>query len=279
MPICGRRCSWALGHHDIETALRAAAALFRFWERRGHFQEGCAWLEQALAAAAGVPPQYRGRALNALTFLYWRGGHAERAQPIAEEALGLNRRYGRTVDVAWALGNLGMVAYLRHEHELAVARLEESVRLAREAGHVPLLSVALTFVGRTRMWVNGPADPLAAAALEEGLALAEAADSLYARGHALATFGDLLWGQGQAERAIPMWRHALEVSAQLADRRAVAGCLERLALVLAASERLEAAAWVFGAADAAHKMVGHRAAPGRRSGSRAFRSGDPSEPG
>ena len=136
--------------------------MFRFWERRGHFQEGCAWLEQALAAAANVPPQYRGRALNALTFLYWRGGNAERAQSIAEEALGLNRRYGRTVDVAWALGNLGMVAYLRHEHELAVARLEESVRLAREAGHLPLLSVALTFVGRTRMWVNGPSDPLAA---------------------------------------------------------------------------------------------------------------------
>ena len=46
------------------------------------------------------------------------------------------------------------------------------------------------------------------------------------------------------------------MSALLADLRAVAGCLERLALVLAASERLEAAAWVFGAADAAHKMVG-----------------------
>jgi tetratricopeptide (TPR) repeat protein len=194
--------------------------------------------------------------LNALAFLYWRGGNAARAQPIAEQALILNRQAGRTVDVAWALGNLGMIAYLRHEHELAVARLEESVRLAREAGHVPLLSVALTFVGRTRMWVNGPTDPLAAAALEEALALAEAADSLYARGHALATLGDLLWGQGEAKRAIPLWRRALLVSAQLADRRAVAGCLERLALVLAASDRLEAAAWVFGAADAAHKMLG-----------------------
>src|SRR4029077_6938968 len=99
------------------------------------------------ADSANAPPQYRGRALNALTFLYWRGGNPERARPIAEQALVVNRRYGRTVDVAWALGNLGMVAYLRHEHELAVARLEESVRLAREAGHLPLLSVALTSAG------------------------------------------------------------------------------------------------------------------------------------
>jgi predicted ATPase/DNA-binding XRE family transcriptional regulator len=248
--------SWALEHHDHEVALRASAGLFRFWERRGHFQEGCAWLEQALAAASDVPAQFRGRALNALAFLYWRGGNAERARAVAEQALALNRLAGRTVDVAWALGNLGMIAYLRHEHELAVARLEESVRLAREAGHGLLLSVALTFVGRTRMWVNGPHDPLAAAALEEALALAEGADSLYARCHALATLGDLLWGTGEAKRAVPLWRHALAVGAQLADRRAMAGCLERLALALAASDRLEPAAWLFGAADAEHRMLG-----------------------
>src|SRR5215469_13497027 len=34
---------WALSHGNAQAVLRCSAALFRFWERRGHFQEGCAW--------------------------------------------------------------------------------------------------------------------------------------------------------------------------------------------------------------------------------------------
>jgi predicted ATPase/transcriptional regulator with XRE-family HTH domain len=56
---------WALTHQDNEAALRSAAALFPLWERRGHFQEGREWLDQALAAAGDGPAWYRGRALNA----------------------------------------------------------------------------------------------------------------------------------------------------------------------------------------------------------------------
>src|SRR5207245_7697020 len=123
-------------------------------------------------------------------------------------------------------------------HEVGVARLEESVQFARQApGFVPLLSIALTFLGRTLMWVKGPEDARACAVLEESLALADSVQSRYARSHALATLGDLLWGQGESARAVALWRQALEVSAELADRRGIAGCIERLALALAASDQ------------------------------------------
>src|SRR5262249_39089867 len=118
------------------------------------------------------------------------------------------------------------------------------------------LSVALTFLGRGLMWVRGPTDRRAAAALHESLELAKGAQSRYANGHALAALGDLMWGQGNARRALPLWREALLVRSQLTDRRGIAGCIERLALVLAASDRFEAAAWLFGAAEAQHRMLG-----------------------
>jgi predicted ATPase/DNA-binding XRE family transcriptional regulator len=247
---------WALNHLDGAAALRASAALFRFWERRGHFQEACSWLEQALAAAGGAPVRDRGRALNALAFLYWRGGDPERARPIAEEALAISRATGQSRDVAQALLNVAMIAYHRHEHELSVEHMEEAVGFARQAGYMPLLSVALAFLGRARLWLNGPRDRRAAALLEESLALAGAAQSRYASLHALATLGDLLWGREQAEQAIPLWRQALAVAAELADRRGIAGCLERLALVLAVSGQLGPAAWLFGAAEAQHNALG-----------------------
>ena len=140
---------WALSHHEHEAALRAAAALFRFWERRGHLQEGSAWLELALASAGEAPSRDRGRALNALAFLYWQVGDIERAQPIAEQALAVNREVGNTLSVAWALGNLGAIAYFRDEPEVAIAWLEESVVRGRVADYGPFLSLALTFLGRS----------------------------------------------------------------------------------------------------------------------------------
>jgi hypothetical protein len=68
--------------------------------------------------------------------------------------------------------------------------------------------------------------------------------------------GDLVWHQGNAERAIGLWRQSLEVRCRLEDRRGIAGCLEHLALALAASGRFESAAWLFGAAEAQRTRMG-----------------------
>ena len=246
---------WALSHHENEAALRAASALFRFWERRGHFQEGSAWLEQALASAGEAPSRHRGRALNALAFLCWQVGDIERAQPIAEQALAVNREIGNTLAVAWALGNLGAIAYFRDEPEVGIAWLEESVELGRQAGYGPFLSLALTFLGRSLLRLNGPSERRASAVLQESLALAEA-EARYAIGHALMTLGDLNWQRGDAERAVALWQRALVVRSQIADRRGIADALERLGWGLAASDQAESAAWLLGAADAQHAFLG-----------------------
>jgi non-specific serine/threonine protein kinase len=247
---------WTLSHAEDVSALRCSAALFRFWERRGHFQEGCAWLERALRNVPDTPTPERSWALNALAFLCWRGGDTERARPIAEEALSVSRVAGAPRDVAQALLNLGMTAYVNNQPMLALPYLEDSVEMARKGGNVPQLSTALTFLARTRLWIEGPFDRRARLDLEESLDLARSAQSLYAMGHALATLGDLVWGQGDTQRALPMWREAMLVRSQLTDRRGIAGCLERGALMLAASDRFLAAAWLFGAAEAQHRALG-----------------------
>jgi tetratricopeptide (TPR) repeat protein len=247
---------WALTHGESDAALRAAAALFRFWERRGHLQEGSAWLEEALGAAGEGPSRYRGPALNALAFLYWRSGELERALPIAEQGLATNRETGSPLGVAFALGNLGAIACLRRQPEVAVACLRESVALGRETGYRPFVSVAQTVLARSLVQLHGPADKEAAALLEESLALAEAASSRYAQAQALLGLGDLHWWRGSSMDAIVFWRRALTVWSELADPRGVAGTIERLARGLAARGNFDSAARLFGAADAQHRLLG-----------------------
>jgi hypothetical protein len=60
----------------------------------------------------------------------------------------------------------------------------------------------------------------------------------------------------EVEQAMLLWRRALVVRAQLADRLGIAGSLERLAWGLAVSERFESAAWLLGAAAAQHELMG-----------------------
>jgi non-specific serine/threonine protein kinase len=247
---------WALSHGQVSKALQAAAELYRYWERRGHFQEGCVWLEEGLAhtGAAAVSPTVRSGALNALAFLYWRSGSAGRARPAAEQALALSRTAGDTKGVAQALLNLGMVAYLRSNYAQAVTYLEASVASARQVGRAPMLSVALAFLGRALLWLSGPIDGVAIV-LRESMQLAQATQSRYASGHALAASGDLRWMQGSAADAVDLWKRALTAFAELADRRGIAGCLERLAVASLSADQAEAAAWLFGAADAQHAAL------------------------
>jgi non-specific serine/threonine protein kinase len=247
---------WALSH-DLELALSASASLYRFWERRGHFQEGIAWLEQGLDREdiASVHPEARAGALNALAFLYWRSGAAQRAELRAEEALGISRQAEYPRGIAQGLLNLGMSAYLQHQYERSEALLEESVGHARAVGRKPLLSVTLAFLGRVLL-ATEPTGERASAVLRESLELAQAEQSRYASGHALATWGDLHWSRSNPRRAAAAWKAALIVFSDLADRRGVAGCIERIALLLARGNQPQAAAWLFGAADAQHTALG-----------------------
>jgi non-specific serine/threonine protein kinase len=233
-----------------------SSALFYFWERRGYFQEGRAWLERALAASPEAPAHARAQALNALASLSWRGDDAERAEPIAEQGLAASRAAGSVQDQAWALINVGMVAYARGQFAVAAGRLEACVAFARQVDQRVLLSLGLTFLCRALVALRGPLDRAAVASIEESLALARTAGSQTGVGYAVATLGDIAWQRGVRREAVENWQQALAIRRQLADRRGIADGLERLAWGLSASERYTAAAWLFGAADAQQVVLG-----------------------
>lgn len=247
---------WFVALPDGESALRLSTAMWRFWERRGHYQEGCGWLDRALAGAATGPAATRGNALNALAMLHWATGHADVAGPLAEQALGLCRTAGDGRGVAWALISLGMIAYYQNDPQPALAQLEESVPLARTAADMPLLSLALSCLGRVLLWANGPDEPRALSILEQSLSQAQGADSHHARGQALSALGELAWRRGDAEHATRLWKQALELRRQLRDRRGTATNLRQLGLAAAACGQLQRAAWLWGAAASQRAAIG-----------------------
>jgi predicted ATPase/DNA-binding CsgD family transcriptional regulator len=138
--------TWLIARGDAEGALRLATALRSFWYSRGHFVEGRAWFDRALAlpGADGLPAS-RGKALVGASWLAFALGDASGARTFAHEGLELCRAAGDErgeADAAYVRGAVelttGSLARARSFGEQAL----RSSRLARDVG-VETSSLAL----------------------------------------------------------------------------------------------------------------------------------------
>ncbi len=181
---------WAEKAGDIATALRAATALWRFWQERGHLQEGRARLERLLAL------------------------------PGAKARDTIRTR---------ALGALGGVAYWQNDYESMRAAYEEAVEIAREVGEARLLAEALYDLAFVPAVLEGDFDRVERL-LQESLGVAEPVDrALMGRIWSALGFAAVAQSQRSlADRMEPI-KNAIAIYRELDDRLSVAGNLIALA--------------------------------------------------
>ena len=126
-----------------DMALRFCETLKEFWEVRGFYSEGQAFLEQALAVCQGASTSALASALGAAAaFADWLGD-VHRAEELLQEALVLYRELGDTRGVASSLQGLAWIASRKGDQIAALQLLEESVTLLRELGDKDALAWSL----------------------------------------------------------------------------------------------------------------------------------------
>ena len=172
---------WTLDRRP-EDALRLAARLTYFWQRRGRLPEGRRWLREGLARFEAAPPATGEAAREHLTLrakAYWAAG-----------------------TLAWAHGELND----------ARSHLEESAALARAAKASKTLVDALGMLGFTAIWLGDAAT--AEAAIDEGLRLAQATNNRWGLAMMLGVQaalagqlrGDFAAARGYAEASVQVLR-------------------------------------------------------------------------
>lgn len=102
--------SGALAHSDIEPALRLCAALYRFWANDGRYEEGRQWLERVIERAPPTATAPRGHALIGLGVMLFFQGDYQAADTAWEDALQVFHEVNDVRGMAYAHGNLGLVA-------------------------------------------------------------------------------------------------------------------------------------------------------------------------
>ena len=139
---------------DAERALRLGAAVWRFWQIRGHLQEARERLSAALTMEEACEnPRARSRGLEAAGGVaYWQGDF-DAARAWYERALAIEREHGDRAGVANALYNLSFTYFIpKSDVETGRRLIEESVGIYRELGDPAGMFKALWGLGNSLLF-------------------------------------------------------------------------------------------------------------------------------
>jgi predicted ATPase/class 3 adenylate cyclase len=251
---CRAALAWAMEARDAETAMRLGAALWRFWQMRGHLQEGRARLTAILAMPGGSPPS-RALALEAAGGIaYWQGD-LDAARGLYEEALARQRDLGDAASIARALYNFSFVFFVRpDDYGRAAALLDESLALYAQLGDD-------AGVARTH-WALGSiahyqADYQSARRhLDLCLPTFRRLDDRFSLGWALHLLGVVAVKTGAFAEARAAFREALSLFAEAADVSGIALLLDDLSSLALAEGDVPRAARLAAGAAALQKQSG-----------------------
>ncbi|MCW3094496.1 MAG: hypothetical protein JWL77_114 [Chthonomonadaceae bacterium] len=252
-------------------ALRLAAAIYLFWNIRGHLSEGREQLSRALAVP-GEDPTARAKALNCAGALaqhqgdyaeaksllveslalcrllgepqgisgslgtlgslaYFEGDYAE-ARRLFEEGLALNRQMDNPRAIAMSLGNLGGVAYLQGDYVVARTLYLESLGLFRELGNRRGIAISMERLG---LLAQQQGDYPAAQALHgESLAIRRELGDRQGIAHSLDDLGELARCQGDYVEARALFEESLAISREIGNRKSIASVAYGLGTVASA---------------------------------------------
>jgi len=232
--------AWSLreGHHAAY-GLRLAAALWRFWQMRGHWSEGRRWLSMALAGANGEPAA-RLSALHGLAKLAEEQWDMAQARSAQEERLALARSVEDDNETIGALYGLGLTlvdeaAMFAGRGESgtqataifqATALFEESLELARGLGHQRGMGGALSCLALLAQ--QGGAPEHALTLLEESLEHYRAAGNEWMVARTQFNLAFLQYKLGNEQRAEELCAALLALYGSLQDTRGVAAVHELL---------------------------------------------------
>ncbi|HEX2032401.1 MAG TPA: adenylate/guanylate cyclase domain-containing protein [Actinomycetota bacterium] len=233
----------SLEERDAETGLRIVAALWRFWQQRGHLREGLRWAEDVLALPSDRPTPARARAHSAagglaywlsdtettarhyeacaslarelgdrrilmeatynLAFLPLQSDDPEEARPLFEEALAIARELDDPDWIVPVMGDLAFVDVAAGNYAEAISLLQETIKLARQRGQRFRLADDLTALGHAQALVGE--FEAARRNLREGLEVLVEDENLPLMVTSLFFFAALAGLEGRHHRAARLW--------------------------------------------------------------------------
>lgn len=237
----------AVSAGETDVGLELAAALWPFWDVRGHYREGADRLRRLLDLLPAPASAAHGRALSALGWLVALLGDFEQAMALMDEGLPLVRAGGDAHQLAWSLGEQGNVAFSLGRTDDADRLFAECLSLARELDETFLIGFGLfglAYVGLLR----GDLDAMATR-LAESLELTRIVIQPWGIAWAEFSLGVVAVVKGETRAAVPHITESLEQRWSIRDARGIAESLQMLATLASGHGQPRWSAFLHGAAE------------------------------
>jgi len=222
---------WCIANGRTELALRLGAALWRFWQMRGHLREGRARIEAVLALPGGEQyPQERRNALEAAGGIaYWQADMAT-SQTWYDECLVLTRATGDKKAIANALYNDSFPRVVgRNEIRGALPILEEAATLFAEVGDPTGVARCKWALGNAHHFLQEYAE--AVPALDEAIAIFRQTGDTFSLGWSLHTRALVAVNTDDPNTAAPLVAEGLKLFSDAGDVSGVTLLLDDFAQV------------------------------------------------
>jgi predicted ATPase/DNA-binding SARP family transcriptional activator len=221
--------AWTLAHGQVETAARLGGAIWRFWQLRGHLQEGRSWLARILEAGQAEPAlrsDLRAKVLKGAGVLAWYQSDYEQATACFEHSLRLYRQLADKDGVAHLTNNLGVLALHQGRYDQAIQLLEQSLVLRRDLGDTWGVATCLNNLGAAagRLGDNSRA----AAYYQESLVLSRQLGNRILSAMLLTNLGDVARDEGHQAEAQALYEESLALRRELGEKVGIGYSLMRL---------------------------------------------------
>ena len=209
---------WAQEHDDKAVELRLAAALWPFWQQRGHLSEGRRWLREALdRPVSAVAPAVRVNGLVGVARLAIDQAAYDEAAERCAQAMKLAREFGDPRVLGAVLNTQGMLARAQDRYADSKREYQAALEQARAAADPAGQAVALLGLGYAAMFTGE--GPQAVALAEESLAAARVSGDQRTLAQVLYLLGWMAGnaGPGASGRAEAFGAEALGLFRALGD--------------------------------------------------------------
>jgi predicted ATPase/class 3 adenylate cyclase len=246
---------WTIDVGEADRGMHAAAAVWRFWHQRGHFEVGRRWLERLLADPGAAKAASRGRAHAAAGSLaYWQRD-IEGTERHYEQSLALAREAGDRRSIAEALYNLGFVPVLRGTGlERAQELFQEALTLYEELDDQSGVARSKADIAFVFMMQGRPGDALPL--LEQAVARSRELGDMFRLSDDLEAVGQARRLTGDHEGARGAYLEALDILSEVDNPAGIAAVVEMMSALESALGRHERAMRLFGAAEAINESIG-----------------------
>ena len=211
---------------ETQAVLRLGAALYYFWYRRGHIQEGMQHLQQAASLPeAQQHPLELARLLEGLGLYYWLNGEYVSTLKTLDQALILAKSMGAPARVTQAL-----VLYYRSVADMRLGNFTAAQQEAEAALALPeeiqyTYGLAVSNYGLGRIWLEQGQIQAARPHLEQALIWSRTAGDRLVISLVLNSLELVAISDGDYSGALALNQESLELAWQMKDMWMVSGAL------------------------------------------------------